>query len=93
VSYLLKAGTVKPEKQPLLANGSEKHSFLDNGHKTNNRTTPAARQQILNKQQLNSRNLTVTEERCFLFGPYLGVLRRTIETRMENCKGVCDENT
>jgi hypothetical protein len=34
--YLLKARTVEPEKQPLLANGSE--------------TTSAARAQIINKQ-------------------------------------------
>jgi hypothetical protein len=28
---LLKARTVEPEKQPLLANGSEQHSFIGNG--------------------------------------------------------------
>jgi hypothetical protein len=43
VAYLLKARTVEPEKQPLLANGTE------TSHKTNNRTS-IARQQILNKQ-------------------------------------------
>jgi hypothetical protein len=37
VAYLLKANDVEPEKQPLLANGSE--------------TTFVARQQIPNKQE------------------------------------------
>jgi hypothetical protein len=32
----------------------------------NNEKTPAARQQILNKQQLNNNS----EERCVLYGPY-----------------------
>jgi hypothetical protein len=48
VAYLLKARTVEPEKQLLLANDSEKkHSFLDNGCETNNGTS-VARQQIIN---------------------------------------------
>jgi Na+/melibiose symporter-like transporter len=80
VAYFLKAGTVEPEKQPLLANGSE--------------TTFIARQQVQNKwdKQLllgshqcanglaeywslgnpirHRRNSgTATEEQCFLCGP------------------------
>jgi hypothetical protein len=47
VAHLLKATTVEPEKQPLLANGSE---FLRNGPGTNNGTMSVARQQILNKK-------------------------------------------
>jgi hypothetical protein len=31
VAYLLNARTVEPEKQPLLANDSDQHSFLGNG--------------------------------------------------------------
>jgi hypothetical protein len=36
VAYLLKARTVELEKQPLLANGYEKRSFLGKGHETEN---------------------------------------------------------
>jgi hypothetical protein len=48
VAYLLKARTVEPEKQPLLA---LKYLFLGKGRKTNNGTTSVATQQILNKQE------------------------------------------
>jgi hypothetical protein len=51
VAYFLKARTAEPEKKPLQANGSEKHSFLGNGRETDNGTRPVARQQILDKQQ------------------------------------------
>jgi hypothetical protein len=50
VSYLLKARTVEPEKQPLLANGSET-TFVSRQRPLNNETTSAARQKILNKQE------------------------------------------
>jgi hypothetical protein len=49
VAYLLKA---KPEKQPLLANGSETTFVFGNGGKTINGTTFVARQQIHDKRQL-----------------------------------------
>jgi hypothetical protein len=42
--------TVEPEKQPLLANGSET-TFLSNGAEIDNGTTSAARHQILNKRE------------------------------------------
>jgi hypothetical protein len=48
--------------------------LLGNDHETNNEITPAARQQILNKQQLNYN----IEERYFLRGPYQDVISRTI---------------
>jgi hypothetical protein len=51
VAYSLKVSNVEPEKQPLLANGSEQHSFLGNGRETDNGTTSVAREQILNKQE------------------------------------------
>jgi hypothetical protein len=46
----------EPAKQPLLANGSEKHSFLGNGLERNNGTTSVARQQIHDTRQLNGFN-------------------------------------
>jgi hypothetical protein len=51
LAYLLKARTVEPEKRPLLMNGSEKYSFLRNGRKAANGTTPVARYHILDKQE------------------------------------------
>jgi hypothetical protein len=39
---------------PLLANGSEKHSFKGKGRQTDNGTTSVTRQQILNKQKLTA---------------------------------------
>jgi hypothetical protein len=45
VACLLKARTVEPEKQPLLANGSETR-FVS-------RQRPFARQQVIDKRQLN----------------------------------------
>jgi hypothetical protein len=50
VEYLLNAKTVEPEKQPLQANGSET-TFLSNGRETDNATTSAAKQKILNKRE------------------------------------------
>jgi hypothetical protein len=41
---------MEPEKQPLLANGSET-LFLGNGRETDNGMTFFARQQILNKSK------------------------------------------
>jgi hypothetical protein len=49
VAYLLKARSVKPEKQPLLVNGSE--TTIGNGRETGNKTTFVARQHILNRQE------------------------------------------
>jgi hypothetical protein len=53
VARLLKERTVKPEKQPLLANGSET-TFVSRQRPRNNGTKSVARQQILCKRQLNS---------------------------------------
>jgi hypothetical protein len=50
-AYLLKARTVQPEKQPLLANDSETTFVSSNGRETDNGTTSVVRQQILNKQE------------------------------------------
>jgi hypothetical protein len=50
--------------------------LLHNDHETNNEATPAARQQILNKQQLNYNS----EERCFLCGPCQNVISGTSES-------------
>jgi hypothetical protein len=49
VAYLLKTRTVEPEKEPVLAKGSEKILVLGNGRETINGTTSVARQQIPNK--------------------------------------------
>jgi hypothetical protein len=46
-AYLLKARTVVPEKQPLLANGSET-TFVSRHRQQENNRTPVARQQVLN---------------------------------------------
>jgi hypothetical protein len=73
VVYLLEARTVEPEKQPLPANGSETTSFLGNGRKTNRGITSVARQQILDKQQLNKK-----QERCFLWCPCRDVITGTV---------------
>jgi hypothetical protein len=54
-AYWLKAITVEPEKQPLLANGSET-TFVSTQRPRNKQwTTSVARQQILNKQIYQSR--------------------------------------
>jgi hypothetical protein len=55
VAYLLKARTVAPEKQPLLANGSET-TFVSTqiGRETNNGITSVSRQ-ILDKRKLTQR--------------------------------------
>jgi hypothetical protein len=67
VAYLFKVRTAEPEKEPLLAKGSEK--FLGNGSETNNGTTSVARQQITNNQQVNSNKGTLfsvqSVGRCF----------------------------
>jgi hypothetical protein len=52
VAYLLKAKTVKPEKQHLLTNGSET-TFVYRQRPRNNGKTSVARQHILDKRQLN----------------------------------------
>jgi hypothetical protein len=88
VTYLFKARTVEPEKQPLLANSSET-TFLGNGHKTNSGTMSVARQQILNKQEytaaarerlskhvLAAMDMLVAAERCFLHGPCRDVISK-----------------
>jgi hypothetical protein len=43
-AYFLKARSVEPEKQPLLANGSETKFVSGNGRETDNGTTSVARQ-------------------------------------------------
>jgi hypothetical protein len=60
-------------RDPLLGNDYE--------------TTFAARQQILNKQQLNYKD----EERCFLCGPGRNVIRGT--DRESEGQSVCEEKT
>jgi hypothetical protein len=52
LAYWLKTGTVEPERQPLLASGSEKKTFVSRQRrKTDNRTTSVAWNKILNKQK------------------------------------------
>jgi hypothetical protein len=78
VAYLLIARTMEPEKQPLLVKKTLKQrSFVGNGHETNNRTTSVARQQIIDKRQLNG-NRTAKEERCFLCGPFRYGITETV---------------
>jgi hypothetical protein len=55
---VLSARTVEPEKQPLLANYSET-TFISRQPQRNNWSTSVIRQEILNKQQLNSNRRTV----------------------------------
>jgi hypothetical protein len=66
VPYLLKAGTVEPEKPPLLANGS-KHPFLGNGS-----VNKFLRQGIHIQQQRYCWKL------CFILGPCKRVIRKTV---------------
>jgi hypothetical protein len=70
VTYLLKARTVELRKQPLLGTALKQYSFLGKGRKTNSGTTSVARQQILNKKQLNSNRGTVfsvrSMPRCYI---------------------------
>jgi hypothetical protein len=63
VAYLLKARTVEPEKQPLLAKGSE-IIFVS--------------RQRLGQHFPAATDTHATEEQCFLRGPYRGVIRKTI---------------
>jgi hypothetical protein len=49
VEYLLKEGTVEPEKRPLLAKGYETTYVLGNGRETGKGVTFVDRQQIINK--------------------------------------------
>jgi hypothetical protein len=58
VAYLLKARTVEPEKQSLLANGSET-IFVSRQLQWNNGTTSVAKRQILNEQE----SMAATKER------------------------------
>jgi hypothetical protein len=87
VAHLLKERSLEPEKQPLLANGSETIFVLDNGCETVNGTTLVASQQILNKQEYTAAtrkrhgkdvpaatDTHATEERCFLRGPWPDVI-------------------
>jgi hypothetical protein len=55
VAYLLKARTAKPEKQPLLANGSEPTFVSRQRPRNKKRKKSVARQQILNKKIYQSR--------------------------------------
>jgi hypothetical protein len=74
---------VEPEKQPLLANGSETTFVLGNGRETDNGTTSVARQQIINKQEWTllgngsvNTDMHATEELCFLRGPCRDVISK-----------------
>jgi hypothetical protein len=51
LAYLLRAGTVEPERQPLLGSGSEKTLVSRQRHETDNRRTSVDRKKILNKQE------------------------------------------
>jgi hypothetical protein len=50
MAYLVKTRTVEPEKQPLLANGSEATFVSGQRPRNTQRNDCVARQQILNKQ-------------------------------------------
>jgi hypothetical protein len=52
--------------------------LLGSNREINNETKSAARQQILNKQQLKGNNLTAPNERSFLRGPCWDIISRTI---------------
>jgi hypothetical protein len=66
------------EKQPLLANGSEKAFVFRQRLRNKQRKTSVAKQRIVNKQQLNTNNWTATEERCFLCIPCQDVITGTV---------------
>jgi hypothetical protein len=68
VAYLLNARTVEPEKQPLLANGSE-ISFVSRQHILNKQEYAAAARERLGKPVLAATDTHATDERCFLRGP------------------------
>jgi hypothetical protein len=95
VAYLLKVKIVEPGKQPLLANASEKqHSFVGNGREADNGTTSVARQQILDKRQLNGNNYTNNRGKGF----FCAVLPRCynrdgLGQPVLSLKSVCDEKT
>jgi hypothetical protein len=68
VAYLLKASTVEPEKQPLLANGSETTLvFRQQEESQGNRFSP----------QESARNSGDTVETVFYGGPCSGVIMTT----------------
>jgi hypothetical protein len=66
----------------------KQHSFIGNGHKTNNGTMSVARRQILKQEQMATvregfgkhipaaMDTHATEEQCFLHGPCRGVISK-----------------
>jgi hypothetical protein len=85
VVYLFKATTVKPEKQPLLANGSET-TFVSRQRPRNKQgNTSVARQQILDKQQLNG-NRGGLEQQVQCSAEYQSGKRR-LRVRIRSRKG------
>lgn len=54
MAYLFKVRTAEPEKEPLLAKGSEK--FLGNGSETNNGTHPLLSSRFFIMQYLDYNN-------------------------------------
>jgi hypothetical protein len=78
IVYLLKARTVKPEKRPLLANGSE--------------ITFVSRQRLGKHVPAATHTIKVLLKRCFLLGLCEGVIRKKIGAFREDLSAEAKES-